>query len=383
MEPKWTRQPTGSQPAYQQRPAQPRQGGYQQQGQPRQQAYPPPQGYAQQPGYGPQPGYQQTGPQPGYQQTGPQQRYQQTGPQQMQQPMPSAAHPFEEPESAPELRSSRSEHLYNRNDRFWDTVGQPAGQRTGRNRRAKRQPDSGTMRWVVMILIALVAVGGIVYGTVFRVRSITVKGNINKTQQEIIAISGIKSGMSTFAIDDDQVERNIESDRYLSFVAVDKQLPDTVVIQVRERVAVAKINYCGIGYTIDNRGMVLEESQDTDASQGLVTVEGLNIHYCAVGEPLSMNDADQLKAYAEIMIELKVMSGLAIVKELDLTNMDNLFLVTGEGYVVRLGDGSNIHAKLRSMLMTREKLNREGYEGRGGTIDVSAPINPTYSPEGT
>lgn len=287
--------------------------------------------------------------------------------------------PFEEPAEAPELRQERSDHLYNKEDRFWDHV--EGSQKTDRHgkQQPNRKAESHTMRWVVLILAVLVAVGGLVYGAVFQVREITVQGGMTIAEKDIIELSGVKLGMNTFSIDDDQVEKNIESNRYLSFVCVDKQLPDKVVIQVKERIPAAAVKYCGILYTMDNRGMVLEESLDTSAETGLVAVEGLNIHDCRVGQQLSLNSADQLKVFTEILVELKVMSALDRVEELDLSDMDNLFIVSDEDFTVRLGAAENLHAKLRSMLLTLDHLENEGYNC--GTVDVSAPVNPTYIPE--
>lgn len=298
--------------------------------------------------------------------------------QQSAAPMPSnpwaeaSADPFDEPPEAPELRNQRSDHLYNREDRFWQQV--PGGTAP-----ASPKAEGHTLRWVVLILVVLVGVGALVYGAVFQVRSIDVQGNVTLSSQQVIELSGLSLGMNTFAIDDDQVEKNIERNRYLSFVCVDKQLPDKVVLQVKERSPAAAVKYCGILYTMDNRGMVLEESLDTEGETNLLLVKGLDIHNCRVGAALGMNNSQQLLTMTEIMIELKVMSGLAQMKELDLSNMDNLFMVSRDGFTVRLGPADSLHARLRAMLLTMERLRLDGHSG--GTVDVSTPKYPTYIPE--
>lgn len=288
------------------------------------------------------------------------------------------ADPFDEPGEAPELRHSRSDHLYDMEDRFWDTVpGKPSGKNT-----KKQQPlkaESHTMRWMILIVAVLAVVAALVYGTVFQVNTIRVEGQVHLTEQEIIDLSGIKLGMNTFSIDDDQVERNIERNRYLSFVCVDKQLPDQVTLQVKERVPAAAIKHFGLLYVMDNRGMVLEEYMDTDYDTGLVLVDGLSVHDCRVGQTIDLTDDVQMQTFTEILVELKVMRAMDMVKELDLSNMDNLFIVSKDGFTVLLGPAQDIHAKLRSMLLTLDHLRGEGYIG--GTVDVSKPVNPTYTPE--
>ena len=294
---------------------------------------------------------------------------------------PAPADPFDEPGEAPELRMDRSENLYSREDRFWDHV--ESAQEGAHTTRVTSSPkaEGHTLRWLVLIVAVAAAVGFLIYGAVFRVRSVTVEGCRAISQEEVIRLSGISMGMNTFAINDDQVEAGIESNRYLSFVCVDKQLPDRVVIQVHERTPAAQVTYCGIAYTLDNRGMVLEESQNTSVKpDGLVTVGGLNIRRCKLGETVQLQNDRQMGVYTELLVELKVMSALNDVSELDLSDMDNLFLVSRDGYTVRLGDASGLHAKLRAMLLTREHLNATGHSG--GTIDVSTPVNPTYTPDG-
>lgn len=294
---------------------------------------------------------------------------------------PTPADPFEEPEEALELRQARSDNLYNRDDHFWDHVEDVKPQAAPAKAPGKeKRADSHTVRWVVLILAVLVTAGVMIYGAVFQVRSISVVGAKTIPEDEVIRLSGVTQGMNTFAIDDNKVEQGVESNRYMSLVCVEKQLPDKVVIQVKERIQAAQIKYCGILYTIDNRGMVLEESLNTDElNPYLVSVEGMNIKTCRVGESVTLHSADQLKVYTELMVELKVMSAISMIEELDLSNMDNIFLVSKDGYSIRLGDATRLHAKLRSMIMTVERLNRDGYHG--GTIDVSAPVNPTYIPD--
>ena len=105
----------------------------------------------------------------------------------------------------------------------------------------------------------------------------------------------------------------------------------------------------------------------------------MDIRVCEVGRQLMLNKTAQMEVYATALLELKVMSAMDQILELDLSDMDNLFLVSTDGYSVRLGNADNLHAKLRAMLMTLDWLRQEGYGA--GTVDVSVPVNPTYIPE--
>lgn len=320
-------------------------------------------------------GRYQTGGQPYMQNSGPQP----VPPPVEQQPWQSTPpDPFDGYGEDPSLAQERSENLYDRERTFWHNVNDlevPTEQP-----KAAPRADRHALRWILLIVAVLAVAGFLVYGQVFRVRSITVQGNSIIATEDVIRLAGLSEGMSTLTLDHDAIERGIESNRYLSFVCVDVQLPDQVTIQVRERTPAAVLKYCGILYITDSRGMVLEESFDTSATYpGLVSVDGMEIRQCEVGKQLILSSTKQLDVYMSILLELKVMSATDQVRELNLSDMDNLFLVSTDGYSVRLGESSNIHAKLRSMLLTLDKLREDGYGA--GTVDVSTPVNPTYIPE--
>ena len=312
--------------------------------------------------------------------TGMQQGMQPPAQQSIQPPWQSAPpDPFGDGGEDPSLVRARSENLYDRESTFWHTVGDMPTQPEQVNPASPRA-DRHVLRWVLLIVLVIAAAGLLVYGTVFRVRSSTVQGSSVISPAEVIRLAGLREGMNTLSLDHDAIERGVESNRYLSFVCVEVKLPDTVVIQVRERSASSMIKYCGILYFADNRGMVLEESFDTDVTApGIVAVEGLDIRQCEVGKQLILGSSRQMDVYTSVLLELKVMGAMDQIRELDLTDMDNLFLVSTDGYSVRLGASENIHAKLRSMLLTLDNLRQNGYGP--GTVDVSTPVNPTYIPE--
>ena len=65
--------------------------------------------------------------------------------------------------------------------------------------------------------------------------------------------------------------------------------------------------------------------------------------------------------------------------ELDMSDMDSIFLTTSDDYIVRLGDSTDMHAKLRAMILTIEYLRANGHGE--GTVDVSVPVYPSYIPD--
>lgn len=318
--------------------------------------------------------------------------------------MPAEDSPFEEPEQAPELREKRSDNLYSRDEPFWNRVldGAESGGEIKLDDGYWQHPDvldtdrilavdsdtrlqklrkflgSGTVKKFVGILAIVLAVAIVLYSALFKVRAITVVGNSTVSSEEIIRLSGLKVGQSSMTIDDEKVMRKVEGNRYLRCTLVDVQW-DSVIIHVKERTPAVFIKHNGMVIVMDNRGFVLEESLDASAgSEGLIQVVGLDIRRCALGQQITLNATSQMETYTQILVEMKAMKGLDLLSELDMTNMDSIYLGTRDGFYVRLGSEDSIHEKLRAFLITRDRVLEMGYTG--GTIDVTDPGRPTYSP---
>lgn len=313
---------------------------------------------------------------------------------------PFNMNPFEEPDSAPELRDQRNDALYDRSGGFWqsDTSGYVPGSPTGshppmveppvktavqeRKKAAVGKPKTGKVVYLLgaVLILALVLVA--LRFTVFSVRTIRVMGNGNIPVSRILELSGIKEGANILTLDEKRVETGIETDYRLQFRYLEKKIPGEVTLAVREREVVAKVNYCGIIYYLDRQRMVLAESEDTlhENSVGLVEVKGLNIRSCLTGQTLTLMSSVQESVYEELFRELRVVELLGSIREMDLSNTGALYLLTEDDFTVALGSRDNLHAKLHAMMAVRNKLLEMGYHG--GNIDVTVPETPAYSPPG-
>ena len=231
---------------------------------------------------------------------------------------------------------------------------------------------------VIAIVLVLGAVGAVVYNSMFSIHSITVQGNRTVQSEEIIASSGVRIGMNVLMLDIPAITDAVEANRYLKLVRVDHD-NHNVVLQVYERSPMAYIRVNGIYYTMDNRGMVLEEYGAEDAlPKGLVHVEDLPVHGCLVGRTLNITGKDTADAYLQLMLEIKAMGLQNTIAAVNLGDLNNLLLDTSDGFFVQLGDATYLHGKLRAMMLTRTELIGKGYSG--GTINVSNYAKPSYKP---
>lgn len=317
-------------------------------------------------------------------------------------PAPTNSNPFEEPEDAPELLQDRSENLNDRSNSFWDNQAtgyqsRVSGQQETRTRGKSGQRQGGiSLRavWTLLLLIAVAA--AILHFGVFRIREIRVTGNRNISAADVIRLSGIRKGQSILTLSEKETERRLTGDASaeaaktgnynyytLQFRYLEKELPGTVTIAVKEREACCWLIWCGILYVMDKNGMVLYETEESAMRDRvkLVEVKGMDIRAGAqVGQTMVLTSAVQEQLFRDLFTEMKVLGCTELIAEADLSNPYSILLTTRDPvFTVSLGDSSVIHAKLRSMLLVREKLLEMGKTN--GSISVVNPEAPSYSPD--
>ena len=330
-------------------------------------------------------------------------------------PAPQDGNPFDEPDEAPELLELRSDNVREKSGEFWQEQKQQTGYISAalasHRKRAgsrKKQKNGKLSVMILKIVAAVLALGiitlAILFFAVYRVRSIQIVGNDLISKGDIISISGISTGDSILTLDEKKVSESILSGSKklaidtgnqtyyrLQFRYIEKQMPGTVIIYVKEREPCCWMDLRGISYVLDKKRFVLWETEDEKekelvAESNLVRVTGLRVRSGSrVGQMMELESSVQQRVFEDLFLEMKVLGCTDMIKEVDLSNAGQVLIETRAGFTVNLGDcqSSNpevnrIHAKLRSMLLVQDELIRMGKQG--GSIDVKDPESPYYAP---
>ena len=132
-------------------------------------------------------------------------------------------------------------------------------------------------------------------------------------------------------------------------------------------------------YVLAEDGMVLEESSDIDHPPELLSAQGFQEGKVMVGRTIASSSSEKLKVFVQLISELQLQEYMDQISELNISNVDNIFLVTVDRYTVQLGDASDLRAKVGAMRAVVDKLREMGNES--GTINVADdPVHPTYMP---
>lgn len=312
--------------------------------------------------------------------------------------------PFNDRAVDPSLVKERSLELMDHRGTFWEYSRDkyvPAGvtpveaEAVPRGRllleRIRKVEFSQLVRPLVLFLSIVIFMVVMRY-FVLDVRTVSVVGASRISAEEIIRLSGIQKGMSILNLNEGNIARRIESNPYLCNVKLDNKGTHEVVIRVRERTGEAYARLRGVLYVVDGSGVILEEEVnampfkgDEEGQKRLAAItEGRvelllgNVGRCTVGSPLQVNTAT-LYTMQEIFRELRAMSMDHYITEITLSDLGNISMATSDGYSVRFGDRSRVHAKLRVLALVADKLKASAKSG--GTIDVEIPEYPTWIPE--
>jgi len=138
----------------------------------------------------------------------------------------------------------------------------------------KRRKRRSSFKFVLVFAVLSLAVVFVLLSPIFNIQQVEIIGNAALTEREILDVSQIALGMNIFSFNARQATQRVLHLPYTATVAIRRELPNKVVINLQERVPMVNIatNY---GYSlIDDTGAVLENA--AVATSSLPTVYGLD-----------------------------------------------------------------------------------------------------------
>ena len=231
---------------------------------------------------------------------------------------------------------------------------------------------------IAVTLVTLCALAAVLNETAFRIKQVAVVGNAYRTWQEIIDLAGIDGRQTYFTVSEQQIADGINSDRYLRFDKMEKHFPNGLTIYVTERRPVCSVQEGSATYLLAADGMVLNRVNDMVTYEGIIQVTGLKPKDMRLGAVMVAGTAERQQAYLDIVSEIILQGFQDQVSELNLMDSDSLKLVTWDGYTARLGDGTELRAKIGTLRGVIAKLREMGETK--GVIEASIPGEATYMP---
>jgi cell division protein FtsQ len=244
---------------------------------------------------------------------------------------------------------------------------EPLDPRTTRTRRrfARRQWRRRWLAWryvvVLVLLLALLGMGvfAVWFSSWLDVEGVDVSGaQTDSTSDDVRSRALIEHGTPLARVDLDRAEARVRSLAIVKEVDVSRQWPDTVLIEIVERVAIAVVEIGGRLRGMDADGVVFRDYNRAPA--GLPRVQ------------TDIGTSAEALQEAALVISALPESLTLLVDYVQVVSVDEISLFLKDGRQVVWGSAEDSETKARVAIDLLEKVDAQVY-------DVSVPTQPTTS----
>lgn len=233
------------------------------------------------------------------------------------------------------------------------------GQRVKVNRR-KRRSNLNTY-YALAVVLAAVIVLVLCLTVFFNAKKISIEGVSLYTNEQILAVGGVNSGVNLIRTDTGAVAERLKKNLvYIDDVKVSRKYPSELVIDVTEAVKAAQIEHKGKYYILSGSGRILEASAASDSK--LTLVKGFELKSLTPGEVLESEDAFKTKILEQLVSELKNLD-FEDISVIDLSDRTDIKMVYDNRIEIRLGSSVDIDYKLTYIKAVIDKSLSDNYEG--------------------
>jgi cell division protein FtsQ len=200
----------------------------------------------------------------------------------------------------------------------------------------------------------------------FRVDEFSVSGNVRYTAQEVADASGVTEGDVLMGVSKTQAaSRILVKLPYVEQVEVSKALPGTLRFTVREcQATVAAQSEFGGNWLLSREGKLLEQLEDDPV---LPLIRGAVLELPTPGDQAEFDDQERGALAMELAQEIEDADLSGQITLVDVTDMDQVYLIYQDRLEVQLGDGSDGAYKLAYLKLALQELD----DAVRGTLDLS------------
>ena len=135
-------------------------------------------------------------------------------------------------------------------------------QKPRRRIRRRRKRPNYFLRTLLFLLLVVTAGYFFLQSATFNLQKIVVSGNKEVPSNEIISLSGLRTGINIFSIEAEPSIKAIVTNPLVADVEISKEFPSTIEIHIQERTAVALIPSQNGMMFIDKDGYSLKEKRE-------------------------------------------------------------------------------------------------------------------------
>ena len=173
----------------------------------------------------------------------------------------------------------------------------------------------------------------IVYSPLFTLQRGVIHGNTYLNEADILTSGRLQKGEPLFQLETTEVTQNLMKDLRIESAVVRRRIPDTLEIELTERVPVATVA-CEYGYLdLDRQGKVIGSYKNL-RKMPIPLITGVKMHDMYIG------DDNQDERTAKVLMFLSMLDAEAInyLSEINVTNPAAIMAYTNQSVQIRLGN---------------------------------------------
>ena len=190
----------------------------------------------------------------------------------------------------------------------------------------------------------------------FNVQNLNISG-ANRVTREQIKLAGIDTGGNFFLLSTGKAKRLLSEIPYVKSVNLTKTFPDSVNLEIRERIPRAYIEYenMGLYLMVDEDGYVLDVHNSL--YEKLPMISGIEFDKLVKGEPLETKDNKVFSCMVD-MSRLFVKYQIQDIASIDMSDIEDIHIYIRE-VDVSFGSVDNGEEKVRTMKAVLAELPAE------------------------
>jgi cell division protein FtsQ len=206
---------------------------------------------------------------------------------------------------------------------------------------------------LLIAIISIIALISFFLSPFFQLRNITIDGLKNISEDEIKRSLSSFQEKNVWLINKDKVKNIILQNKYIKQTVIKKKLPDSLVVNIKERVPIGKINNNGKYLVFDKKGLIMERgSQKT--SLPVPEIKG-------VGYTFENNSLSFTPIFNRIVQALAIMDAKTRgkIKAINFKNNDKVILVLFSQIDVYMGNPEKLSRKFKVLESVIHKIGEE------------------------
>lgn len=220
------------------------------------------------------------------------------------------------------------------------------GKKTKKKFSKKSKIKLRIIKWILIIVILLIAIVLFMRSSVFNIKQIVVSNNSKISSEEILNLSTLTIGKNMFETTKKTIREAIKTNAYVENVKIKRNLNGTVTLEIEERKPTYMLQLENSYAYINDQGYILEISENALEVPTIIGYKTAS-ETITSGARLDVEDLKKLQDVIKIIKASKNTSLEGKITKINIEDTNNYILtIESENKIVKFGDSTNEKVKM-------------------------------------